>query len=125
MWRVMLEYLLLLIDLARAALRRRSDLVAENLLLRQQVMVRTRPTRKRPRLAARDKPFWVAVGRLRADWRRPLALVQPASVVRWHGRAWRGVWGGRSRCPLGRPRPSAGVRALIAPMARGKPPWAP
>jgi hypothetical protein len=57
MCRVMLEYRLLLIDLARAALRRRSDLVAENLLLRQQVLVLTRPTRKRPRLAARDKLF--------------------------------------------------------------------
>jgi len=33
----MLEYLLLLIDLCRTLLRSRSDLVAENLLLRQQL----------------------------------------------------------------------------------------
>jgi putative transposase len=123
MWHVMLEYLLLLIDLVRTALRRHSDFVAENLLLRQQVMVLTRSRRKRPRLAARDKLFWVAVRRLRSDWRRHLVLVQPDSVVRWHRRAWRLVWWWRSRCPLGRPRLSSEVRALIATMARDNPLW--
>jgi transposase InsO family protein len=50
-------------------------------------------------------------------------LVQPASVLRWHGRAWRLVWWWRSRCPLGRPRLSAEVRELIATMARDNPTW--
>jgi hypothetical protein len=59
---VTLHYLLMLIDLVRAALRGRSDLLAENLLLRQQLMVLTRPTRKRPRLASTDRLFWVGWG---------------------------------------------------------------
>src|SRR5437870_11191670 len=48
----MLEYLLLLLSLFRATVRDRDELVAENLLLRHQLAVLTRPTRKRPRLRA-------------------------------------------------------------------------
>src|SRR5207302_6015099 len=98
-------------------------LVAENLLLRHQLGVLTRPTRKRPRLRARDKLFWVVVRALRGDWRRHLALVGPESVIRWHRQAWRLVWRWRSRGPMGRPRLSAEVRQLIATMARDNPRW--
>ena len=72
----MLEYLLLLLSLARATVRDRDTLVAENVLLRHQLAVLTRPTRRRPRLRARDKLFWVVVSMLRrGDWHRHLVLV--------------------------------------------------
>jgi transposase InsO family protein len=119
----MVQYLSLLIELVRAALTTRSELLAENLLLRQQLMVLTRPTRKRPRLIAHDKLFWVVARRLVRGWRRHLVLVRPATVVRWHGRAWRLWWRWRSRCPFGRPRISAEARELIAAMARDNPSW--
>jgi len=84
----MIEYLLLLLSLVRAAVRDRDALVTENLLLRHQLAVLTRPTRKRPRLRAQDKLFWVAVRALRSgDWRRHLVLVEPESVIRWHREA--------------------------------------
>jgi hypothetical protein len=51
----MLESLTLLLALVRAALRPRAGLVAENVLLRHQLAVLTRPTRKRPRLRTRDR----------------------------------------------------------------------
>jgi transposase InsO family protein len=119
----MLEYLLLLIDLVRAALRSRSDLLAENLLLHQQLLVLTRPTRRRPRLGAHDKLFWVVARRLLRGWRRHVLIVQPGTVLRWHAHAWRLWWRWRSRCPLGRPRISAEARELIAAMARDNPSW--
>src|SRR5438132_8486918 len=112
--RTMLEYLLLLFGLLRTAVRDREALVAENLLLRHQLAVLTRPTRKRPRLRARDKLFWVLVRTLRGDWRQHLVLVRPASVIRWHRQAWRLFWRWRSRGPIGRRRLSAEVRELIA-----------
>jgi transposase InsO family protein len=49
--------------------------------------------------------------------------VRPATVVRWHRRGWRLCWRGRSRGPMGRPRVSAAVRALIATMACDNPGW--
>src|SRR5947209_19476492 len=119
----MLEYLLLLLSLARSAVRDREAVVAENLLLHHQLAVLTRPTRKRPRLRARDKLFWVVVRALRGDWRRHLAFVRPESVIRWHRQAWRLFWRWRSRGPIGRPRLSAEVRELIAPMTRDNPRW--
>ena len=51
----MLEYLLLVHALLRAALRDRAGLVAENLVLRHQLAVPSRPTRQGPRLNTRDK----------------------------------------------------------------------
>src|ERR687885_125135 len=119
----MLEYLLLLLSLARAFVRDREALVAENLLLRHQLAVLTRPTRKRPRLRARDKLLWLVIRALRRDWRRHLVVVRPESVIRWHREAWRLFWRWRSRGPLGRPRLSAEVRELIATLARGNPRW--
>ena len=85
----MLEYLLLLFSLMRATVRDREALVTENLLLRHQLGVLTRPTRKRPRLRARDKLFWVVIRALCRDWRRHLVVVQPESVIRWHRQVWR------------------------------------
>jgi transposase InsO family protein len=117
----MLEYLLLLADLLRALIRTRRDLVAENLLLRQQLVVLSRPTRKRPPLRRCDKIFWVMVRRVRRDWRRHLLVVTPATVVRWHRQGWRLFWRWRSRPRIGRPRVSAEVRELIAMMARDNP----
>ena len=88
----MLEYLLLLVGLVRTALRSQSGLVTENLLLRQQLAVLTRPTRRRPRLRTRDRLFWALALHLRRDWHRHLVLVRPETVIRWHRQAWRRLW---------------------------------
>src|SRR5947209_9256138 len=84
----MLEYLLVLLSFLGSAVRDREALVAENLLLRHQLTVLTRPTRKRPRLRARDKLFWVVVRALRRDWRRH--LVRRPTRER-HPLAWPGL----------------------------------
>src|SRR6476620_6131774 len=119
----MFEYLLLLLALVRATLCNRGDLVVENLLLRQQLAVLMRPTRKRPRLRARDKLFWLLARLVRRDWRRHLVLVTPETVVRWHRHGWRLYWRWRSRAPIGRPRVSLEVRELIARISRDNPLW--
>jgi hypothetical protein len=109
---------MLLLSLIRAAERDREALVAENLLLRHQLAVLTRPTRKRPRLRARDKLFRVVARALCRDWRRHLVVVRPESVIRWHRQTWRLLWRWRSRHPIGHPRLSAEVCDLIAATAR-------
>jgi transposase InsO family protein len=119
----MIESLLLLMALLRAAVCDRSDRVAENLLLRQQLAILTRPTRRRPRLRARDKLFWLLARLARRDWRRHLLVVTPETIVRWHRRGWRLFWRWRSRARIGRPRVSPEVQSLIARMARDNPGW--
>jgi putative transposase len=119
----MLECLRVLAAVLCGALRCRTDLVAENLLLRHQLAGLTRPTRKRPRLRARDRLFWRAVRIVRRDWCRHLVLVQPETVVRWHRRGWRLLWRWTSRTGLGRPRLSPEVREPIARIACDNPSW--
>jgi transposase InsO family protein len=108
----------------RAACRSRSDLVLENLLLRHQLAVLTRPTRRRcVRLRRLDKLLWELVCRARRAWRRHLVVVTPDTVVRWHRAGWRLYRRWRSRSPGGRPRLSREVQALIARMSRESPLW--
>jgi hypothetical protein len=88
----MLELLALGHALLRAALRDRAGLVAENLVLRHQLAVLSRPTRQRPRLRTRDKLLWVLVRWLWRDWRGSLLLVRPETVIGWHRQGWRLSW---------------------------------
>src|SRR5262245_51070862 len=101
---LMIDCLLLLIVPLRAALRERTELIAENALLRHQLIVLTRPTRKRPRLRGRDKLLRVLARLVRLDWRGHLIVVTPDTVVRWHRQGWRLLWRWRSRARIGRPR---------------------
>jgi putative transposase len=119
----MLAYLLLVVAFVRAAIGSRAEVAAENLLLRQQLAVLLRPTRKRPRLRRCDKAFWVLARLLWRRWGHHLVVVRPETVVRWHRQGWRLFWRWRSRPRLGRPRLSAEVRGLIAAMARDNPLW--
>ena len=76
-------YVGLLIGLLRRAVRRRRDLLIENLVLRQQLAVYARQPR-RARLRNEDRLFWSVVARTWSPWRTRLRLVQPDTVVRWH-----------------------------------------
>jgi putative transposase len=116
------EFLSLIIGTTRSAVRRRNDLILENLLLRQQLQVALRP-RRRLSLQPHDRLFWILVRRLLPDWRRNLLYVRPETVIRWHRRGWRWYWTWRSRTRLGRPPLSTEVRALITRMASENPLW--
>jgi len=107
----------------RALLRARSDLVLENLALRQQLAVLTRSA-ARPKLRGRDRLFWVLLSRLWGSWRPSLVLVKPETVIKWHRQAFRHFWRWQSRTPKGgRPRLSREVIALIKRMCRENPTW--
>ncbi len=66
-----------------ALFTKRADLVAENLALRQQLIVLHRKTR-RPRLKTKDRAFWLWLAQSWDGWRESLIVVKPATVVRWH-----------------------------------------
>jgi len=72
-----IELLWLLLTTLRAVARPRQDLVLENLLLRHQLAVLTRPTRTQPRARLRswDKLLWVLARRFCVGWREHVAFV--------------------------------------------------
>ena len=98
--------------------------VLENVALRQQLAIYKR-TKKRPHLVKCDRWFWIALSAMWKDWRRPLFVVHPHTVVRWQRERFRRYWARRSK-KLGRPgRPSISrqVRELIRTMACANPLW--
>jgi len=96
-------------------------LLAENMVLRQQLAVCMRQTKRR-RLRREDRLFWSLVAKTWTPWRSHLQLVQPDTVIRRHRSAWRKYWTWKSRRrEPGRPRISAEVHELIVRIARENP----
>jgi transposase InsO family protein len=104
-----------------AALRTRAILVAENLVLRQQLAILRRAT-PRPRLRPIDRAFWVIVSRLWSRWADCLAIVQPATVIGWHRRGF-AQWCAWTSRRVGRPPLAPELVSLIEQMARENPLW--
>jgi hypothetical protein len=78
-----------------ALLKPKALLVAENLCLRQQLIVLQR-RRPRPRLLGADRRFWILARQWYSGWRDALLIVQPETVLRWHREGWRAYWRWRS-----------------------------
>jgi len=116
----MLDVLWLFLTAVQAAMRPRQDLVLENLMLRHQLAVLTRPTRRQTpaRLRLWDKLLWILARRFCAGWREHLSFVTPETVVRWHWQGWRIFRRWKSRSRGSRPHLSPEVRDLIATMSR-------
>jgi len=100
----------------------RADLVAENLALRQQLIILHRKSR-RPRLKTKDRAFWLWLARSWDGWRESLIVVKPATVVRWHRQGFKYYWAWKSRHKGGRPAVDPEVRDLIRRMSRANPLW--
>jgi transposase InsO family protein len=84
-----------------AAFRPRVVLIAENLCLRQQLLVLQR-RHPQPRLRNADRRFWIIASRWFGGWHGSLLIVKPETVLRWHRRGWRAYWSWRSRRQRGR-----------------------
>ncbi len=102
--------------------RSRAQLLAENALLRQQLLVLRRSV-NRPIVTPADRALLVVLaGRVRA-WRRALLIVQPETLLRWHRAGFRSFWRRKSRPGPGRPPLRAETVAVIRAMAADNPLW--
>lgn len=107
----------------RAFILARAAVAFENLALRQQVAV-YKHTSKRPKLRPRDRIFWVLLSRLWPNWRSALAIVQPATVIKWHRKGFKLFWRWKSKHGKpGRPPIERVIRDLIRRMSRENPTW--
>jgi len=97
--------------LLRLLFSNKAALVAENLALRQQIIVLQRGIKK-PRIKRRDRVFWAWLSRLWNGWRSALIIVQPETVVKWHRAGFRLYWRWKSR-GAGRPRKDRIIRNVI------------
>jgi transposase InsO family protein len=100
------------------------ELALENLALRHQIGVlkRTLGTR-RVCLKPSDRKLWVVLSRLWSEWQQALAILQPATVIRWHRQGFRRYWACKSRRRFGRPELDREMRTLIRKMSTSNPTW--
>ena len=112
------QVLRLLILAVAATFKPKALLIEENLCLRQQLAV-LRRRHARPNLSDADRRFWILASRWFSDWRTPLLIVKPETVLGWQRAGWRAYWRWRSsrQARGGRPAIRGELQALIGRMA--------
>ena len=96
-------------------MRSKPELIAENMLLRQQLIVLERQV-VRPKLTQHDRRVLVLLASRIAGWREAMVVVKPDTLLSWHREGFRLYWTRRSRGKKGRPPTSPEVIALIQEM---------
>jgi putative transposase len=102
--------------------RSKSDLIAENMFLRQQLIVLERQV-TRPQVKPRDRQILMLLASRIREWRAALVIVKPETVVRWHRQGFKLFWRRKSQRGLGRPPIAAETIALIEEMAMSNRTW--
>jgi transposase InsO family protein len=108
----------LLTDLPRTKL----ELLAENALLRQQLIMLRRQV-KRPTYTRTDRIWLVLLARAARHWKHALLIVQPNTLLGWHRHLFRWLWRQRSKAASRKPKVAAETVALIQAMARDNRLW--
>ena len=119
----MVAFLIQLLLAIRSRFTSRARLEAENLILRQQLVILRRKSPRRVRLWNIDRLLMVWLYRLYPSLLDAIIIVQPETVIRWHRRGFRAYWHWKSRQVGGRPRIDSEIRALIRRMSRENPLW--
>ncbi len=102
--------------------RSKSELMAENALLRQQLIVLRRHV-KRPACATTDRMLLVLLAWIVRTWKQALFIVQPETLLRWHRQGFKLYWKYKSRAPSTQPKISDETVALIKEMASNNRLW--
>ena len=105
-------------DLARG----KSELVAENALLRQQLIVLRRQI-KRPIYTKTDRLLLVLLTRAVQAWRQALIIVQPETLLKWHRQGFRLFWKRKSKPMSTQAKMAAETIALIKEIASNHRLW--
>ena len=119
----MFAFLTKLLLVARSRLKSRASLEAENLVLRQQVIVLSRKSRSRVRLRNIDRLIFVWLYRFFPSILNAITVVKPETVIRLHRRGFQAYWRWKWRRPGGRPKIDREVRDLIRRMSKENPLW--
>ena len=98
------------------------ELLAENALLRQQLIILKRQV-KRPAFTRTDRILLVLLARLVRTWQQALLIVQPVTLLRWHRELFRLYWKRKSKTAAHTPKVAADTIALIRQMAKDNRLW--
>jgi len=102
--------------------RSKPELMAENALLRQQLIILKRQV-KRPACTKTDRILLVLLARAVRAWKQTLLIIQPETLLRWHRELFRLYWKHRSKASSHKPKVTAETIALIREMAKENRLW--
>jgi putative transposase len=102
--------------------RSKSELIAENALLRHQLIMLRRQV-KRPPITRANRLLLVLLARVVRNWQQAFVIVQPDTLLRWHRELFRLYWKRRSKTSSHKPKVASGTIALIRQMARENRLW--
>lgn len=102
--------------------RSKSELIAENALLHQQLIILKRQV-KRPSITRTDRMLLVLLARLVRTWQQALVIVQPDTLLRWHRELFRLYWKRKSKATSHKPKVAAQTITLIRQMAQENRLW--
>ncbi len=94
----------------------RKRIVLENIALRHQLDVSRRSV-KRPNVKDGNRIFLLTLMRILKEWQQAPVLVQPETLVKWHGKGFKHYWRRKSRSKRGRPPISMKLIHLIRRMS--------
>ena len=103
--------------------RSKSSLLAENALLRHQVVVLRRKVKGRISLTSGDRWFFLQLYRWFPSILGSLVVIKPETLIRWHRAGFRLYWRWKSLSQVGRPPIDTDLRALIRQMSIENPLW--
>ena len=112
----------LIVDTAADLTRSKRALMAENALLRQQLLVLRRQVAQ-PKLSPIDRCHLVLLAAVTSGWKQTLLIVQPETLLRWHRQGFRLFWKTRSGRAPRTPRIPEETVTLIRRMAAENPLW--
>src|SRR5882762_6035481 len=107
----MIELLRLILHIMASLFKPRTKLVAEILVLRQQLNVLRRQVSKRPQLSNTDRFLFVWLYRWFPSVLSAIAILRPETIIRWHraGSSRTGASGHASRLAGRESRPSCAI----------------
>jgi putative transposase len=102
--------------------RGKAELVAENALLRQQLILLRRQI-KRPRYTKTDRLLLVLLAKVTRTWRQAHFIVQPETLLKWHRQGFRLFWKLKSKATSTQAKIAPETIALIKEMAKNNRLW--
>jgi putative transposase len=117
-YRILIRFFIVLIRIIQISRKSKSELILENLALRQQLT--TYQTKKvKPKLNNSDRSFWIALKQTFSKWIDVLIIVKPETVIAWQNKRLKKHWtkiSTKNKRP-GRKRIKKEIKDLIYQMA--------
>ncbi len=91
MYQILIRLFKIFLEIIQTLFKSKSDLLLENLALRQQ-LAKYLTKNNKPKLTDVDRFFWVGLRQVWGKWANSLIIVKPETVIDWQRRRFKKHW---------------------------------